>query len=187
MDSEDVELVFLIGKSFSDDIDEAVLDEAEKFDDIVQGTYEDTYKNLSLKALNGLEYRKLHCNKPDYILAIDDDTYVDIPSFKTHLQRLKKSKNFIECSQRTVVNGKVWREGRWAVPLNVYPAERYPTYCNGPCYLMPKQTSDILYQASKKSLHDLPADDALLTGVFRAKEGIPLIQEIVYQDKFPIK
>lgn len=176
VDNEDIEIFFLLGKSASIEINEAIEEEAEQYDDIIQGAYQDTYSNLTLKALNGLEFRKVHCSQPDYILAIDDDTYVDLPSFKTHLQRLKTSQNFIECSERTVVNGKVWRQGRWAVPEEEYPADKYPTYCNGPCYLMPKETSDVIHQTSKNTIHDLQADDALLTGVFRSKAEIPLIQ-----------
>lgn len=176
VDNENIEIFFLLGKSASNEINEAIVEEAEKFDDIIQGAYQDTYSNLTLKALNGIEFRKVHCSQPDYILAIDDDTYVDLPAFKNHLQRLKSSENFIECSERTVVNGKVWRQGRWAVPIEEYPADKYPTYCNGPCYLMPKETSDVLHRTSKNTIHDLQADDALLTGVFRAKAGISLIQ-----------
>ena len=94
---------------------------------------------------------------------------------KNHLDRLP-STDFVECSERTVVNGKVWREGRWAVPEEVYDAEKYPNYCNGPCYLMPKETSQQLFDVSKTTASDLQADDALITGVLRTKLEIPIIQ-----------
>ena len=176
---DSIEIVFLLGKSGTDKINVAIKQEAKSFDDIVQGNYQDTYRNLTLKALNGMEYRKSHCNQPDYILAIDDDTYVDLLNFKAHLARLESKTNFIECSERTVVNGKVWRQGQWAVSLETYPNAKYPTYCNGPCYLMPKSTSSQLYDQATNTLHDLQADDALITGIYRAKAKISLIQSRV--------
>ena len=92
------------------------------------------------------------------------------------MNRLPADSDYIECSERTVVNGKVWREGRWAVSPEVYDSEKYPNYCNGPCYLMPKSASKTLYEMSQNTKADLQADDALLTGVFRSKAKIPLIQ-----------
>ena len=92
------------------------------------------------------------------------------------MNRLPTDSDYIECSERTVVNGKVWREGRWAVSPEVYDSEKYPNYCNGPCYLMPKSASKTLYEMSQSTKADLQADDALLTGVFRSKAQIPLIQ-----------
>ena len=129
------------------------------------------------KALSGLRWRNEDCPKPGYSLSIDDDTFVDLNTLiSKHLNRLPVDSDYIECSQRTVVNGKVWREGKWAVSPEVYDSEKYPNYCNGPCYLIPKSTSEKLYEFSKSTKADLQADDALLTGIFRSKAKIPLIQ-----------
>ena len=100
-----IQIVFLLGKSADSTNEDSISAEAEKFDDIVQGDYLDTYANLTLKALNGMEYRKLYCNQPKYILAIDDDTFVNIPNMLAHLDRFATGQDFIECSERTVVKG----------------------------------------------------------------------------------
>jgi len=175
----DATIVFLIGMPTGDSA-EAVLEqierEADEHEDIVLGQYIDSYTNLTVKALTGLAWRSEHCAKPEFTLSIDDDTYVDLDELlNRHLSRLPDA-DFVECSERTVVNGKVWREGRWAVPDTVYDAEKYPNYCNGPCYLMPKETSQQLYDVSRETVSDLQADDALITGVLRTKLEIPIIQ-----------
>lgn len=170
-----VEVIFLLGRAQSTEINSRIAAEAASFDDIVQGDYTDTYSNLTLKSLNGMEYRWQHCAEPEYVLSVDDDTFVSVLDLKTHLDRLP-SKDFVECSERTVVNGKVWRQGRWAVPSDVYPSDKYPTYCNGPCYLMPRSTAAELRRQSQSTRHDLQADDAVITGILRAKAEIPLIQ-----------
>lgn len=176
-------IVFLLGRpagtqeSNSDETMVKIISEAENYSDILLGDYTDTYANLTLKALSGLKWRNEDCSEPEYSLSIDDDTFVDLENliFK-HLNRLPVDSDYIECSERTVVNGKVWREGRWAVSPEVYDSEKYPNYCNGPCYLMPKSASKTLYEMSQSTKTDLQADDALFTGVFRSKAKIPLIQ-----------
>ena len=100
-----IQIVFLLGKPADSTNEDSISAEADKFDDIVQGDYLDTYANLTLKALNGMEYRKLYCNQPKYILAIDDDTFVNIPNMLAHLDRFATGQDFIECSERTVVKG----------------------------------------------------------------------------------
>ena len=72
--------------------------------------------------------------------------------------------------------GKVWRTGQWAVDKNLYPADKYPTYCNGPCYLMPSLTASRLHDLVSVTPSDLQADDAFISGVLRSKAAIPLIQ-----------
>ena len=171
--------MFLLGQptgDLKDEILNEVHSEADKYEDIVMGQYIDSYTNLTVKALTGLAWRSAHCTEPEFTLSIDDDTYVDLDELlNRHLSRLPDA-DYVECSERTVVNGKVWREGRWAVPEEVYDAEKYPNYCNGPCYLMPKETSQQLFDVSKTTASDLQADDALITGVLRTKLEIPIIQ-----------
>ena len=120
------------------------------------------------------------CPQPGFSLSVDDDTFVDLNTLiSKHLNRLPVDSDYIECSQRTVVNGKVWREGKWAVSPDIYDSEKFPNYCNGPCYLMPKSATERLYEISKSTNTDLQADDALLTGIFRSKAKIPLIQVFI--------
>ena len=75
-----------------------------------------------------------------------------------------------------MLSGKVWRTGQWAVDKNLYPADKYPTYCNGPCYLMPSLTASRLHDLVSVTPSDLQADDAFISGVLRSKAAIPLIQ-----------
>ena len=51
---------------------------------------------------------------------------------------------------------------------------------------MPKSASKTLYEMSQSTKADLQADDALLTGVFRSKAQIPLIQVSLNQSQIRI-
>jgi len=151
--------------------------EAFEYSDILLGDYIDSYSNLTVKALSGLKWRNENCPEPEFSLSIDDDTFVDLDELlQVHLNKLPKNEKFIECSERTVVHGKVWRDGRWAVSEDIYDQPMYPNYCNGPCYLMPKESSKAIWESSQNSPTDLQADDAFITGVMRSKAQIPLIQ-----------
>lgn len=174
-------VVFLVGQPTVSGASSSTLDqiktESSNFSDILLGDYIDSYANLTVKALSGLKWRNEKCPEPQFSLSIDDDTFVDLDQLlQVHLNKLPTEEKFIECSERTVVHGKVWREGRWAVSEDIYDQEIYPNYCNGPCYLMPKESSKLIWEKAQQAPTDLQADDAFITGVMRSNAEIPLIQ-----------
>ncbi|CAG5090793.1 Oidioi.mRNA.OKI2018_I69.PAR.g12722.t2.cds [Oikopleura dioica] len=172
---EDVQVVFLVGQG-SDVINDEIKEEFFKHKDLVIGNYVDSYQNLTIKAMTGIDWRARNCHNAEFVLAVDDDTFVNLDDMMTHLQRLPEEENFIECSERTVTKGKVWREGQWAVSEDQYEFDVYPNYCNGPCYLMPVETADLLLGASRTTPSDHPADDVFISGILRVKTEVPLIQ-----------
>lgn len=175
-DLDNLQVVFLVGKGSTEEVDEQIGEEYLQHKDLLIGNYIDSYQNLTIKAMTGVAWRKKNCPKSEFVLAVDDDTFVDLDQMKHHLQRLPESDDYIECSERTVSKGKVWREGQWAVSADQYEFDVYPNYCNGPCYLMPSKTADVLLEASESTKPDHPADDVFISGILRVKSEIPLIQ-----------
>ncbi|XP_004846879.1 beta-1,3-galactosyltransferase 4 [Heterocephalus glaber] len=55
--------------------------------DIVQAAFQDTYRNLTLKTLVGLNWASTHCPKARYVLKTDDDVYVNVPELVSELTR----------------------------------------------------------------------------------------------------
>ena len=57
-----------------------------------------------------------------------------------------------------------------------YSKERYPNYCNGPCYGMPidvyKRLYDMTLRVDLKPIEKL--DDLILSGVLRAQQKWPM-------------
>ena len=173
--STKTKVVFLLGVPDDENVERAIELESREFGDILLADFIDNYQNLTLKALAGLKWRSEFCAEPDFVLSVDDDTFVDTSFLLEHIEKLP-TQDFIECSERTVLKGKVWREGDWAVPESIYSQNRFPTYCNGPCYLMPKSTSEKLFSSSKSTVTDLQIDDAYVTGILRTKSEVPLIK-----------
>ncbi|XP_049746062.1 beta-1,3-galactosyltransferase 4 [Elephas maximus indicus] len=55
--------------------------------DILQAAFQDSYRNLTLKTLSGLNWANKHCPMARYILKTDDDVYVNVPELVSELVR----------------------------------------------------------------------------------------------------
>lgn len=70
--------LFLVGTSDVEEEDQLVQDESKVHQDILLGSYQDTYRNLTLKTVHGLRWIAEHL-KPRYTLKTDDDCFVNVP------------------------------------------------------------------------------------------------------------
>ncbi|XP_042540083.1 beta-1,3-galactosyltransferase 4 [Dipodomys spectabilis] len=53
--------------------------------DILQAAFQDSYRNLTLKTLSGLNWADKYCPMARYILKTDDDVYVNVPELVSEL------------------------------------------------------------------------------------------------------
>ena len=72
-----VKTVFLVGKSDAKETQGMVDREAELYDDIVSGNFDDKYENLVFKTRLGLTWVHSFCPSA-YVLKTDDDVFVNI-------------------------------------------------------------------------------------------------------------
>ncbi|XP_048203939.1 beta-1,3-galactosyltransferase 4 [Perognathus longimembris pacificus] len=59
--------------------------ESEAKRDILQAAFQDSYRNLTLKTLSGLNWAAKHCPAARYVLKTDDDVYVNVPELVSEL------------------------------------------------------------------------------------------------------
>ena len=52
--------------------------EFERYEDLVQGNFIDSYKNLTLKAVLGLRWLSQYCSDAPFAIKTDDDTFLNI-------------------------------------------------------------------------------------------------------------
>ena len=76
--SQEVGTIFILGRNHIA-ADSVILHESEKYHDIVQFDFLDTYKNLTIKTVSALKWAKYNCPSVRYILKTDDDTFNNIP------------------------------------------------------------------------------------------------------------
>ena len=71
--------LFEIAGSTSDTkLQKSIEDENQKFGDIIQGDFVDTYHNLSYKAIMGNLWAAEFCEQAEFVVKADDDIFIDL-------------------------------------------------------------------------------------------------------------
>ncbi|XP_040398401.1 beta-1,3-galactosyltransferase 2-like [Cygnus olor] len=106
--------------------------------DILQQDFLDTYHNLTLKTLMGMEWVSRHCPDAAYVVKADHDIFLNLPYLVWRLLQPQLP------PKRDFMTGYVYRDTgplrskayKWYVPRQVYPNDTYPPYCGGPAYVL---------------------------------------------------
>lgn len=180
----------------SNSLDQIAILESVKYNDIIIGDFQDSYENLVLKSLTGLEwFMNLDIkSRPDYLLLVDDDVDVKINELieliknkeseeQQELRRIEssdfvppKQNPMLLCPWKNARKARITRRGPWAVPVKSYSASHWPSYCGGACYLMNYAAASQLYESARSviSLDSVPVEDAFITGVLRERAHLEL-------------
>ncbi len=163
-----MEVFFATGLVSNPGIQKALEEESALHKDILQENYIDDYKNLTYKGVGSLRWISDNCRNTKFILKTDDDAFVNVFSLLKHLDDLSRTgqtSNIFLC--RLMPNMPVLRQGKWGIPLEMYPHDRYPPYCSGLAFVLSMDVAKALYKAS----YHTPlfwVDDAWLTGMVAA-------------------
>ena len=115
----------------------------------------DTYKNLNLKTLAGLNWVSTYCSNARFTLKIDDDVVVNTPFLMNYLQRMNDtqavSSNTFLCKRLKHKAVKRDPKVKFFISKDYFYPDEYPTYCDGPAYIF---TTDIAKRFYEKS-HDV--------------------------------
>ncbi|CAG9864339.1 unnamed protein product [Phyllotreta striolata] len=170
----DVRLVFAVGG-----VEEAAsrrsLDAEQRLHgDLVQGSFLDSYRNLTYKHVMGLKYFVYHCPQAKYVLKTDDDVFVNMPSMKNFLRYDLSPYGVgggLFCTPR--YNSLVLRSYRskWRVSFSEYPEKFYPTYCPGWTLLYSPDVALGLYKEAQISEY-FWIDDIHLTGTLTRRLNV---------------
>ncbi len=167
-----LQVFFATGKSSKLSVQKALQEESEVYRDIMQEDYIDNYKNLTFKAIGSLRWILDNCHNTTFILKADDDVLVNTFALIKHLNDLSRagqtSKVFI-C--RVMPRNRVFRQGKWAIPIKLYPQTRYPPYCAGFGLVLSLDVARALYHASYHT-PEFWVDDVWLTGIVAANANV---------------
>ena len=64
--------------------------------DLVQGDFQDTYHNLSYKAIMGNLWVAEFCSQAQFVVKTDDDMYVDLYEVHTLTRRYLTSSHYVK-------------------------------------------------------------------------------------------
>ncbi|XP_053643726.1 beta-1,3-galactosyltransferase 5 isoform X1 [Cherax quadricarinatus] len=166
--------VFLTGEVNDRKVMADLKEESNKYHDIIQFGFLDTYDNLTFKILSMLHWVNTFCPTPAWVLKSDSDVLVNTFELSRFLKEYDKttneSRNQFLCRKRQVPMPcrRACRNIKWRVSWREYPHKYYPVYCMGPGYIMPRRLIAPLYHAANKT-HPFRMEDVYYTGIIPQK------------------
>jgi len=172
--------VFVFGRSNSSEVQANIETEAERYGDIIQGDFIDTYRNLTLKAVLGLKWVMAYCKEASILIKVDDDAFVNIFKLFNLLRSYEGSRRTIVCLLYKEKSMPILRDpltcAKWCVQSEEFPGrDFYPRYCAGLAYILSIDLVPLLYNASW-STPFFWIDDVYVTGLLPQNvEGVRYI------------
>lgn len=160
---ERLRLVFVLGTHEKPALNDIARHEASRFDDVVQGNFQDSYRNMTLKSLLGLKFVSEHCSSAKYLLKSDDDMFINLP----YLLKILGADGVIP--GRAIigplnVGSVVMRVGKWKLTKEEFPFSFYPPYESGAAYVIGCDIVRELYETAEYVPH-IFIDDVYITGI----------------------
>ncbi|XP_052775999.1 beta-1,3-galactosyltransferase 5-like [Mya arenaria] len=141
--------VFLLGNVVNRS--ESLASESLLYHDILLGSYVDSYRNLTIKIMHGLDWVRQSC-PTDFVLKTDDDVYVNTLLLHTLVTNYTQPKNmYIGLVMQTESRLTVIRnpDNRWHVSMDEYPHDHYPPYASGMGYVLSLDVVNKIVDASQ--------------------------------------
>lgn len=151
-------LVFMMGKAFTEEMNEFIVAEYEKYGDLLIGDYVDSYRNITTKLLMAFQWAtQIKCS---YILKTDDDVYIDIPKLTDWLNARGNPSSFYG---GVVYSGSVKRDRnhRHYVSRDELPLDYYPEFCKGAMFVVSQSLIPKMVELSRQVTRIAP-DDAYI-------------------------
>ncbi|XP_061588887.1 beta-1,3-galactosyltransferase 2-like [Cololabis saira] len=143
--------------------------ESQRHQDIIQQDFLDSYKNLTLKTLMGMNWVSMYCPRASYVMKTDSDMFVNTEYLIYKLLRpeLKPKKNYFTGNNMRGFAPNRNKNSKWYMPPELYPGDKYPTFCSGTGYVFSGDIARKIYQVSLR-IHHLHLEDVFV-GICLAK------------------
>ncbi|XP_061722040.1 beta-1,3-galactosyltransferase 2-like isoform X2 [Cydia pomonella] len=150
-------------------------EENENFHDILQGAFTESYRNLTIKHLMGLQWVTTKCPNASYILKVDDDTVFRFEKLLNILTKNAITDDFLMGYVLKHAQPRRDNTSKWYVSLEEYPKKKYPTYVSGWYYVTtPTVAAKLLNEAMYHPYFWV--DDVLVTGILIGALNIRIIE-----------
>ncbi|MFT7809034.1 beta-1,3-galactosyltransferase 2-like [Arapaima gigas] len=144
--------LFLLGQKNDTNgyLQDSIKKESQEYHDIIQHAYQDTYHNLTIKTLMGLNWVASYCSQAKYVMKTDSDMFVNTEYL---IYKLLKPD---EPPRQNYFTGYLMRgyapnrnkDSKWYMPLHQYSSERYPVFCSGTGYVLSGDMAEKIYKVS---------------------------------------
>ena len=165
---------FFLGVSMDNSTNWEMKKEIDMYQDVIQANFIDTYRNLTLKTSNMINWVDTHCGMIKFLLKMDDDIGWNLDFLFNVLNDLPvSSEAFVtgSCSGGVIAIRR--KNSKWYITSEEYPDKQYPAYCYGPSYLMSRKAISQLHSV----ITEVPffwLEDVFLTGIVRTKANVDI-------------
>ncbi|KAM9390202.1 beta-1,3-galactosyltransferase 5 [Phaethornis superciliosus] len=176
---------FLLGSTEDISQQAEIAAESQKYKDIIQKNFTDTYYNLTLKTMMGIEWIHRFCYQSSFIMKTDTDVFVNVFYLTELLLRKKRTTRLFTGFLKLQENPIRKRESKWYVSREEYPGKTYPPFCSGTGYVLSTDVASQIYNVSE-SVPFIKLEDVFI-GLCLAKLKIRLEELHSEQTFFPEK
>lgn len=173
-------LLFLLGAVNSTNLQDKLELESKVHGDLLQGNFEDSYRNMTYKHVMALKWFVYKCHGARYLLKTDDDVFVNLPLMNSYLEApTELSYQFhrgklLFCHE--IARSKVKRtfRSKWRVSYEEYLDSYFPNHCPGFVILYSADVVFQLYQEAQRQPY-FWIDDVHITGNVATKVNITIL------------
>lgn len=168
LDSLGFRYVFMVGLYNNSDVQSRLLQESSQFGDIVQGNFQEAYRNLTYKHVMGLTWFTEHCRNSTFMVKMDDDIAVNIFKLKNVIQH---DYDLAGC----IIKAKPIRDklNKWYVSREEFVEDTYPEFLSGWLYIVKMTSVQRLLRAIRIKDY-FWIDDLYVTGILAKRAQISL-------------
>lgn len=174
---------FLLGNTVNLSQQADIAAESQKYKDIIQKDFIDTYYNLTLKTMMGIEWIHRFCYQSSFVMKTDTDVFVNVFYLTELLLRKKRTTRvftgFLKLNEYPIRR----RGSKWYVSEEEYPGKTYPPFCSGTGYVFSTDVASQIYNVSENVLF-IKLEDVFI-GLCLAKLNIQLEELHSEQTFFP--
>lgn len=173
-----VHLLFMLGQPGHEGQEEEqqkLLEESQKYHDIIQSDFLDSYNNLTIKTMIILEWLVTYCRNASFAMKIDSDIFLNLDVLVNMLLHAPKE-NYMT---GLVAKGAMVRRepnSKWYLPKDVYFEDFYPPYALGLAYVMSLDLSEKFVEVAKE-VKAVYIEDIYL-GLCMKHLGIPFTSQV---------
>uniref|UniRef100_A0A8D2LKY8 Hexosyltransferase n=1 Tax=Varanus komodoensis TaxID=61221 RepID=A0A8D2LKY8_VARKO len=150
IDDKLVVTYFLLGTNLETHDQIIVITENILYNDIIQKDFLDTYNNLTLKTLMGLEWIHKFCPQSTFVMKTDSDMFVN----PYYLIELLLKRNSTTGLFTGAINMHAYPirdpNSKWYVNEMEYPGQNYPPFCSGTGYVLSTDVARQVHIVSKR-------------------------------------
>lgn len=170
-------------------MNDRLVKENEFYDDIVQGNFIESYRNLTYKHAMGLKWFTKTCKHPNFLLRTDDDLLINTPLLYKSLEMFYSDYQIVkdiqqDSSLKLKANQLIFgtnftdlrvrrKNSKYAVSYEEYIEKMYPPHCSGYAIMYSADVVKKLYEQAQITRY-FWIEDVFFTGILRKQLNISL-------------